>query len=95
MKHGLIETQLPNLYLSPYSNQLFVMLFYRTNHGWYFTSRDILNIDYDIDSIRVYDWTIINLYEPLEVTIKKFGKSLEHQHEILIMWLKLSELMYI
>jgi len=94
-KHGLKEiTRLSNMYICPYSSSPLVMLFSRTNHGWYFTLKKRSEIKYSIDKIKLYDWTLINLYKKVEDIISEFGKELEHQHELIISWLKISELMY-
>jgi len=113
-EHGLIETKLPNLYKCPYEkNSSLILLFYRTNHAWYYTAVKKNKINYE--NIKIYHWNLINAYEPIisyEIDYKniennKFSKFNliketigypekipEHRHKLIIMWLKLSELMY-
>jgi len=109
-KHGLIKTLLSNMFKCPFSSSSLVMLFYRTNHGWYFTVKDKHEIKYNINKIKLYNWVYINPYKKIEDIIKeiyekpinefgkkpnnKFDKKLEHRHELIIQWLKISELMY-
>jgi hypothetical protein len=91
--HGLKETEFPNLYYCSFiKNTSLVLLFYRTNHAWYFTTRNKNNINYM--EIKIYSWHLIHLYEPIENILKQSEEKLEHRHELLIMWLKLSELKY-
>ena len=70
------------------------LLFYRTNHAWYFTSVRVEDISYDVFKIRTYEWVIINPYKSIEEIINQSFFILEHQHVHIIMWLKLSELKY-
>ena len=93
-KHGLKETSLSNMYKCPYFSSSSVMLFYRTNHGWYFTKKEKNKTNYVLKEIKLYNWTLINIYKKIEEIINEFGKELEHRHELIISWLKISELMY-
>jgi len=78
------------------------MLFYRTNHAWYFTTvyidkssnnNDDININ-DINRMKNLDWILINIYESISKIINSSNEKPEPQHEVIINWLKLSELMY-
>ena len=117
-KHDLKETNIPNLYKCPYKkNPSLNLYFYRTNHAWYYTTKNKINNR----NIKINHWNLINAYEPftsygvdyiyknirniklshfnlLKETIshpdKMIDEMLEHHHELIIMWLKLSELMY-
>ena len=92
--HKLEETKLNNVFKCPYLKLNKSVFFYKSNHGWYCTIRK--NIKYDKENLKNYDWTFINPSEPIEKIIEKIGKGkLEHRHEVIIMWLKLSEFKYI
>jgi len=93
-RHGLKETPLSNMYICPYSTSSLVMLFYRTNHGWYFTVKNKNEITYILKKIKLYNWTLIDIYKNIEEIINECGEKLEHLHELIISWLKISELMY-
>jgi len=97
INHGLEKTILPNVFLCPYSNKLskYIILFYRTNHGWYWTSELKKNIIFDEEVIKIYNWSLINPYESIEKNIENFNGKLEHRHKVIMTWLKLSEFMYI
>jgi len=96
-KHGIKKTNLYNVYKCPYfKSKNKIVLFYRSNHGWYCASE----IEADYKNIEIiilnHGWTFINPYEPIEKIIDNIGKEkLEHLHEVIIMWLKLSEFKYI
>jgi len=96
-KHGLEKSEyLSNMYICPYlSYYSTVMLFYRTNHGWYFTSKYNYEIGSSLREVRIYNWILINPFKKLEEIIKEFGEVFEHRHELIISWLKSSEFMYI
>ena len=84
-----------NMYTcSYYENPTLKLLFYRTNHAWYFTSMKVKDITYDIITIKTYNWILINPHESIKEIISRSNKKLEHQHQLIIMWLKLSELKY-
>ena len=97
-KHGLkriMNSEVSEyMYKCPYTKSALVMLFYRTNHGWYFTSRKAKEIGSQLKEIKTYPWILINPYKKVEEIISEFDGELEHQHELIITWLKLSELMY-
>ena len=103
--HLLKETKIPNLYMCPCGHSSLVVLFYRTNHAWYYTIKDINEFKNDerqykkdqnfiIKLIRRYPWNLINISEPIEKILEFPYEELEHHH-LIILWLKLSELMYI
>ena len=101
-KHGLKKTKLYNVFKCPClkPNNKLVALYYKTNHGWYCTLIKENKIKYEEKNLKIYDWTYINPYEPIEKIIEKIvnniGKGkLEHRQEVIIMWLKLSEFKYI
>lgn len=72
------------------------MLFYRTNRGWYFTSKSKYDVGKikTLSEVQLYHWILINPYRKIEEIIKEFEEELEHRHELIISWLKVSELMY-
>ncbi|ORY49280.1 hypothetical protein LY90DRAFT_457116, partial [Neocallimastix californiae] len=82
--HGLNETEIPNMYQCPFTHSSLLMLFYRTNHGWYFTLKNKKEISTDINDIKFYNWTLINPYKKVEEIIKEFDEKLEHRHELII-----------
>jgi len=92
--HGLQETPLPNVYECPYLNSSLVLLFYRTNHGWYWTSEERKIVIFDKKIIKIYDWQFINPYISVEENIDRFNGKLEYRHRVIMTWLQLSELMY-
>jgi len=93
-KHGLKETKIPNMYKCPYKNDSSsVLYFYRTNHAWYYITKS-KNEKINYRNFKYCKWNLINVYEPIEEIIRPSEKKLEHRHELIIMWLKLSELMY-
>jgi len=94
--HGLKETKISNMYKCPYFERpSLVLLFYRTNHAWYYITVNKKEINkIDNRNIKTYNWNLINVYEPIEKIIGYSDEKLEHHHELIIMWLKLSELKY-
>jgi len=93
--HGLEKTPLLNVYQCPYSsNSSFILLFYRTNHGWYWTFEKKDDIKFEDDLIKIYNWSLINPYLSIKENIKNFNGKLERRHIVIMTWLKLSELMY-
>ena len=96
--YGLNETLLPNLYTCSYHGSPLLMLFYRTNYAWYFTKKEPeflkININKLLDKMKVFNWTLINIYESDEKIISNFGEEVEEQHKNIIKYLKSSELMY-
>jgi len=91
--HGLKKTESPNLYKCPYKNNSSqILLFYRTNHAWYYTTRNNGKINYN--TIKFNPWSLINIYESIDEIIGHSNENLEHYHTLIIMWLKLSELKY-
>ena len=92
--HGLETTKIYNVFRCQYLKSNKSVLFYKSNHGWYCTKQ--MKSKYDEENLEILKWTFINPYEPIKTIIKKIGKGkLEHRHEVIIMWLKLSEFMYI
>jgi len=47
-----------------------------------------------INIIKCYPWNLINSSKPIEKILEMSDGKLEHHDELIIMWLKLSELMY-
>jgi len=92
--HGLEKTKINNVFKCRYLKSSKFVLFYKSNHGWYCTVQT--KIMDEKESLKSLKWTFINPYEPIEKIIKKIvKKKLEHRHEVIIMWLKLSEFKYI
>jgi len=93
-RHGLKKAMFSNLYQCPYSEKSsFVILFYRTNHSWYFVKENKNEIN--LKTITNLPWNLINTSEPIKEIISHSEVELEHHHELIIFWLKLSEFMYI
>jgi len=91
--HGLQETASPYLFIFPSVDAYPALLFYRTNHAWYWTTLPrISNFDIQVDKLKIFEWTIII---PHEVINKGNLTGLSHHHEVLIMWLRLTESMYL
>jgi len=95
-KHSLKKTGFPNIYECKYKKDpSLILLFSRTNHAWYYTTisknefKKMNEINY-----KYYAWNLINPHESVEEIINRSEEKLEHLHELIIMWLKLSELMY-
>jgi V8-like Glu-specific endopeptidase len=59
INHDLNKTKIPNMYVCSYSTSPLYLLFYRTNHGWYFTSRNKKEIK-NIISIYKRKMKVIN-----------------------------------
>ncbi|OUM70178.1 hypothetical protein PIROE2DRAFT_57037 [Piromyces sp. E2] len=107
-RHGLKKIKkLSNMYQCSYLPSALVMLFYRTNHGWYFTSKNKNKMSYSsLGKVRSYNWIFINPYKTYEEIISEFDEKIderflgefeekiEHQHDLIVSWLKTSELMY-
>jgi len=95
--HNLIKLKdLKNRHLIKLNNNIFKfngndfipsILFYRTNHAWYWT--DQIPNNYDMGTLKSLKWEIIIPHEDLTNTDK------EPIHRNLIMWLRLSEFMYL
>jgi len=94
--YRLQKTQIPNMYKCSYDNSSLVLLFYRTNHSWYYTTKNKKEIEkrINLSNIKLHAWNLINIYEPIEEIIRLSNEKLEHHHEQIIMWLKCSELMF-
>jgi len=98
--HNLIKLKEPqNRNLIKLNNNLFKfvgndyipsLLFYRTNHEWYWT--DQITENYEMKTLKSLKWDIIIPHE--EINNEK-NKSLSLIHRNLIMWLRLSEFMYL
>jgi len=61
--HGLQATTSPFVFLSPASASVTALLFYRTNHAWYWTPS--IPKDYSMNEIKNLNWSIIHHYEPI------------------------------
>jgi len=98
LKHrGIEETNVYNVFKCPYfKSKNKIVLFYKSNHGWYCALKNKIKNKYNEKILKTYGWIFINPYESIEKIIDRIGKeNLEHRHEIIIMWLKLSEFKYI
>jgi len=75
------------------------ILFYRTNHGWYFSYTDDENFKknkYNLDDIKEnFKWTIIALDNNDNFVNNKIYKIISPKQKTLITWLKLTELKYL
>lgn len=94
-KYSLIQYKNnKNLFIYKRKKSISPLILYRTNYAWYWTDEIIE----DIDEIKLYEkkikWTIIIPHEKI-LNIKENEKCLEINHKILIMWLRLSEFMYL
>jgi len=130
-RYGLEKTVLKNVYIKSQPRSLPILILYRTNHGWYWTSVDRIkddtllsisisdnnystqnygnihimdflqknNNNFSSDELltllKYYNWNIIP-YKKLEIKNEYNIKQMTpNGHQILIMWLKLTGLMYI
>ncbi|KAG4081427.1 hypothetical protein H8356DRAFT_1405324 [Neocallimastix lanati (nom. inval.)] len=80
-----------------------------TNNGWYFTIKkeDEMDVENIYPAINTYNWILIDPYKRFEeimnefdneiknIIMDEFEEKIEHRHELIISWLKSSELMYI
>jgi len=99
---GLHNSPIPNLYTCSYDGSSLHMLFYRTNHAWYFTKeeagyiRDLEEKNHEqiLITIKMLKWTLINLNETIETIISNFGEELEQRQKDIVKYLYDSQLMY-
>ena len=89
-KHQLEQQKILNLFKYKGNELIKPIYFYRTNHAWYWTEEDIEeDIKKKKNNIRNSKWSIIIPHEEI-------NKNYENPfHNNLIMWLKLSESMYL
>ena len=85
-KHDLVELN-NNIFKFIGNDFIPSLLFYRTNHAWYWT--DQITDNYKMKTLKSLKWEIIIPHEDLTNTDK------EPIHRNLIMWLRLSEFMYL
>jgi len=89
-KHQLIKQGNLNIFKYEGMEPNTSLLFYRTNHAWYWTNQ----IPDNYENIKNLKWTIIIPHEKIE-KIKKDEESLLPIQKVLIMWLRLSESIYL
>jgi len=99
--HGLEKTDICNIFKCPYlksNNKSWIVLYYKTNHGWYCTIKIEKRIKYEYKYFKAYDWIFIDPNDSIENIINNINRTskvnLEHRHEVIIMWLKQSGFMY-
>jgi len=92
-KHNLIKQGNSNIFKYEGIESNMSLYFYRTNHAWYWTKQHIED-SYDDKKIRKTKWTIILPHEKIK-KINKDEESLSPIQKVLIMWLRLSEFMYL
>jgi len=90
--HGLKETSPPNIYINvPFLNQLRnVYYFIELIMDGIIKKKEKIN---KLEYLKLDKWILIHPYKPVEEVINAF-KHIEHQHKLIIMWLRLSELIY-
>jgi len=87
-KHNLIH-QKDNIFKYQGNGIISSLLFYRTNYAWYWTDQVINSCDMEI--LKYLNWTLINPYDD-EINE---DESLSTIHKTIIMWLRLSEYIYL
>jgi len=92
--HGLQATTSPFIFLSPASASITALLFYRTNHAWYWTPT--LPKDYSMNEIKNLNWSIIHQYKSI-VAIGGFWDGLRpaRRNIDIIEWLISTKLKYL
>ena len=98
--HNLIKLKDPKDYnLKKLNNNIFKfvgndyipsLLYYRTNHAWYWTNQ--ITENYEMKTLKSLKWEIIIPHGEIN---NEENKSLSLIHRNLIMWLRLSEFMYL
>jgi len=98
--HNLIKLKEPqNRNLKKLNNNIFKfvgndyipsLLYYRTNHAWYWTNQ--ITENYEMKTLKSLKWEIIIPHGEIN---NEENKSLSLIHRNLIMWLRLSEFMYL
>jgi len=97
INHNIIKLKDPKIHnLKKFNNNIFKfdgndyipsLLFYRTNHAWYWT--DQIPNNYDMETLKYLKWEIIIPHEDL------INTDMDPIYRNLIMWLRLSEFMYL
>lgn len=91
--HGLEETTPPNIYICQNPSLSSILLLMRTNHSWYWTISESYPERYSVKILKnKYDWSLINPFMDISYSI---NEKIEHQFEVIIMWIKLSGLIYL
>jgi len=92
--HGLKSTELDNLFISPSSFFVTTLLFYRTNHAWYWTP--LASVEYKVECLKQCNWSIINENHNIKAIGGKWDGIEPAQRNIrLIKWLSSSGLEYL
>lgn len=87
-KHRLIQQENNILFKYEGNDIIPSLLFYRTQHAWYWT---YYTINYDRENLKHLKWSIIIPHETIDLN----DASLLTIHKVLIMWLRISEFMYL
>jgi len=85
----------PDFPVSTPEKEVKTLLFYRTNHGWYFTINPPKKDRYLIGEITTYKWSIIYQKNFKAPHIKIDKNLFPNLHVMLILWLKLTEFKYL
>lgn len=90
----LKETSQPNLYKCPFflDQCQSAYLFYRSNHGWYYTRRKgkkKTSSLYDLNILRLDKWISIHPNKPLEENYTLLLSNIEHRHKLIITLLQI------
>ncbi|KAL6616880.1 hypothetical protein LY90DRAFT_212067 [Neocallimastix californiae] len=87
--HNLVNRKDNKVFILEGNKSILPIHFYRTNYAWFWTNETIP--DYEMETLKNLQWTIIIPHEK----INKNEKGLSPIYKILIMWLRLSEFMYL
>ena len=92
--HGLEETTSPYIFISPASATVTALLFYRTNHSWYWTPT--IPSDYSWNEIKKLNWSIIDESQPIIAIGGRWnGMSPASRNVTLIQWIISTQLKYL
>ena len=97
VKHGLHETLSPQIFKIPKSNNSPELLFFRTNHAWYWMERPRKLIERDLNNInklKKCKWSIIKSINENEDNIECY-ENINHRQKVIINFLKLTELSFL
>jgi len=96
--HGLYKTLSPQLFISSKFDYYPELLFYRTNHAWYWTERSEIfrkKKDFnDINKLKICKWSIIKIINENENN-NEYYERLIHRQKNIINFLKSTKLSYL
>ncbi|KAL6625406.1 ankyrin repeat-containing domain protein [Neocallimastix sp. 'constans'] len=93
--HGLqATTYSPYIFISPPSEFVTALLFYRTNHSWYWTPT--IPKEYSLTEIKNLNWSIISEGEPIKAIGGRWNDMAPASRNVtLIEWLLSTKLQYL